>query len=183
MTEPTTLPDFLHEFLETAPFAVTLAGDLTEDRKRPLLAANERFWKLTGFPRQTAVGQDLSFMQSDTSQPRAVALFAERLAAYAPVEVVIRNCNVRGEVYDMLVSIMPLRDLPVPVFVAAHLGIDPMLGARAVTEHLAAVGEAFAALRDRQQAAGRALPPVEPFLAIDPARILRARLSTFSIPV
>ena len=94
--------------MDEAPVGITISDPAQEDN--PLIYANEAFERLTGYPRETVVGQNCRFLQGPDSSCEAVAEMARGIDAGETVSVEIVNYRADGETFWNEVTIAPLRD-------------------------------------------------------------------------
>jgi len=92
--------------MDEAPVGITIADARRIDY--PLIYANAAFEKLTGYTEAEALARNCDFLQSDESDPNAIAEMSRALSRDEPVSVEIQNYTRDGERFWNRVDIAPI---------------------------------------------------------------------------
>ncbi|MFD1913010.1 PAS domain-containing protein [Halodurantibacterium flavum] len=91
---------------ERSPVALTLADLDREDA--PLLLANDRFARLTGYGASEMIGKNCRFLQRPGENEQACADVRGAMESFREVQVVFRNYRKNGEQFDNLLFLHPI---------------------------------------------------------------------------
>lgn len=94
--------------MDEAPIGITIADASTADN--PLIFANDRFLKLTGYDADEVIGRNCRFLQGEETRSEPIARMGEAISAEEPVSVELRNYRKDGEMFWNRVTIAPLYD-------------------------------------------------------------------------
>ncbi|QTN25307.1 PAS domain S-box protein [Rhizobacter sp. AJA081-3] len=110
----------LQRAIETDSSVPIIVTDATRDDE-PIAYVNPAFERLTGYPREEALGRNCRFLQgADRNQP-ALAALREALAGEQPCTVVLSNRRRDGSEFLNELSVVPIRDAQGRVM--QHLGV------------------------------------------------------------
>ncbi len=76
----------------------------------PIVACNEAFMQLTGYPRAEIVGRNCRFLRGERTEPEQTAMLREAVAERRPVMVELINYKKDGTAFRNAVMIAPLFD-------------------------------------------------------------------------
>ncbi|MGQ4557419.1 PAS domain S-box protein [Halobellus sp. GM3] len=94
--------------VEAAPIGVTISDPTREDN--PLVFANERFRRLTGYSEAEVLGRNCRFLQGPDTNPETVAEIRAAIDAEEAITTEILNYRKDGEAFWNRVMIAPVRD-------------------------------------------------------------------------
>ena len=100
--------DLKERAMDEAPVGITISDPDREDN--PLIYANEAFERLTGYPRDAAIGDNCRFLQGEDSDPEGIAAMRTAVEEGKPVSVELVNYRRDGEPFWNEVTIAPLTD-------------------------------------------------------------------------
>jgi PAS domain S-box-containing protein len=92
--------------MDEAPVGITIADARRIDY--PLIYANAAFEELTGYTEAESLARNCDFLQSEDSDPNAIAEMSRALAREDPVSVEIQNYDKDGEQFWNRVDIAPV---------------------------------------------------------------------------
>lgn len=76
----------------------------------PIVACNEAFIALTGFPREEIIGRNCRFLRGERTEPEQTAMLREAVAESRPIMVELINYRKDGTAFRNAVMIAPLFD-------------------------------------------------------------------------
>ncbi len=94
--------------IDEAPIGVTIADPSREDL--PLIYINDAFERLTGYPKEEALGTNCRFLQGEGTDPEPVEAMREAIDEEEPVSVELRNYRKDGTEFWNGVDIAPIHD-------------------------------------------------------------------------
>jgi len=92
--------------MDEAPVGITISDPSQEDN--PLIYANEKFTSLTGYSTDEILGHNCRFLQSEDTDPEAVAEVRRAVAAAEPVSVELRNYRKDGTEFWNQLTVAPV---------------------------------------------------------------------------
>lgn len=92
----------------------------------PIVACNDAFIELTGYPREEILGRNCRFLRGDRTEPEQTAMLREAVAASRPVMVELINYRKDGTAFRNAVMIAPLFDEKgeLAYFLGSQMAID-----------------------------------------------------------
>lgn len=96
------------EVLDSVPVGVTIGDASRPDI--PVIYANERFERLTGWDRADTLGRNCRFLQGEDTDEDTVAAMAAAIDAGEPVSVEVRNYRPDGTEFWNQVELIPVTD-------------------------------------------------------------------------
>ena len=92
----------------------------------PIVACNEAFMQLTGYPRDEILGRNCRFLRGDRTEPEQTAMLREAVAESRPVMVELINYKKDGTAFRNAVMIAPLFDEKgeLAYFLGSQMAID-----------------------------------------------------------
>lgn len=92
----------------------------------PIVACNEAFMQLTGYPREEILGRNCRFLRGDRTEPEQTAMLREAVAESRPVMVELINYKKDGTAFRNAVMIAPLFDEKgeLAYFLGSQMAID-----------------------------------------------------------
>lgn len=134
--------------IRSAVAALDVGVSIADARQpdNPLIFVNRGFTRLTGYPRDEALGRNCRFLQGPETDPEPVADMRSAIDAGEPVQATLRNYREDGEPFWNRVTISPIRDgsgavshfVGIQEDVTHHRELGERLHVR---ERLAAVGQ------------------------------------------
>lgn len=107
---------------------------LTDARQtdNPIVACNEAFVALTGYPRDEIIGRNCRFLQGEHTDPRPTAILREAVAAGRPALAELLNYRRDGSTFRNAVMIAPLFDDggQVAYFLGSQMVVDDVAASR-----------------------------------------------------
>ncbi|WP_170083129.1 PAS domain S-box protein [Haloarcula rubripromontorii] len=94
--------------IDEAPIGITIADANQPDN--PLVYANDKFSKLTGYQEEDVVGQNIRFLQGESTEHSPVAEMRAAIDAEEPVTVELQNYRKDGTKFWNRVTIAPVTD-------------------------------------------------------------------------
>lgn len=94
--------------IDEAPIGVTIGDASREDV--PLIYINDAFERLTGYPKEEALGTNCRFLQGEGTDPEPVRAMREAIDREEPVSVELRNYRKDGTEFWNQVDIAPIHD-------------------------------------------------------------------------
>lgn len=76
----------------------------------PIVACNEAFMQLTGYPKEEILGRNCRFLRGERTEPQQTAMLREAVAESRPVMVELINYKKDGTAFRNAVMIAPLFD-------------------------------------------------------------------------
>ena len=94
-------------------------------RDNPVVFANDAFCRMTGYSREEVLGRNCRFLQGEQTDPAAVQIVREAVAACQPVEVDLRNHRKDGAPFWNRLQVAPVWDArgDVAYFFASQLDV------------------------------------------------------------
>lgn len=92
----------------------------------PIVACNEAFMQLTGYPKEEILGRNCRFLRGDRTEPEQTAMLREAVAESRPVMVELINYKKDGTAFRNAVMIAPLFDEKgeLAYFLGSQMAID-----------------------------------------------------------
>ena len=92
----------------------------------PIVACNEAFMQLTGYPKEEILGRNCRFLRGDRTEPEQTAMLREAVAQSRPVMVELMNYKKDGTPFRNAVMIAPLFDEQgeLAYFLGSQMAID-----------------------------------------------------------
>ncbi|MEN9924719.1 PAS domain-containing protein [Novosphingobium sp. NPDC080210] len=92
----------------------------------PIVACNEAFMQLTGYPKEEILGRNCRFLRGDRTEPEQTAMLREAVAGSRPVMVELINYKKDGTPFRNAVMIAPLFDEKgeLAYFLGSQMAID-----------------------------------------------------------
>ena len=92
----------------------------------PIVACNEAFMQLTGYPKEEILGRNCRFLRGDRTEPEQTAMLREAVAESRPVMVELINYKKDGTPFRNAVMIAPLFDEKgeLAYFLGSQMAID-----------------------------------------------------------
>ena len=92
----------------------------------PIVACNEAFMQLTGYPKEEILGRNCRFLRGDRTEPEQTAMLREAVADSRPVMVELINYKKDGTPFRNAVMIAPLFDEKgeLVYFLGSQMAID-----------------------------------------------------------
>ena len=92
----------------------------------PIVACNEAFMQLTGYPKEEILGRNCRFLRGDRTEPEQTAMLREAVAESRPVMVELINYKKDGTAFRNAVMIAPLFDEKgeLTYFLGSQMAID-----------------------------------------------------------
>lgn len=94
--------------LNDGAVGLTVAGPAFEGN--PIVAVNDAFERITGYPEDEVVGRNPRFLQGPDTEEAAVADLAEAIDIWKCVRVDLRNYRADGTPFENRVGLVPLED-------------------------------------------------------------------------
>lgn len=94
--------------LDEVPFGLTLSGPAYQDN--PIVYANQRFRRMTGYSLSELVGENPRLLQGPDTEPDPVGDLREALDIWEPVTVELSNYRADGSRFRNRVSLLPMED-------------------------------------------------------------------------
>jgi PAS domain-containing protein len=95
--------------VENLQYCVTLATARRDRPGFPLVYVNKAFEAATGYKREEIIGQNCSFLQSESTEQDQIDLMVQALATAQPVKVVLTNKRKdgTGSIFDKNLALSP----------------------------------------------------------------------------
>ncbi|MFP5395324.1 MAG: PAS domain-containing protein [Alphaproteobacteria bacterium] len=92
----------------------------------PIVACNEAFMQLTGYPKEEILGRNCRFLRGERTEPQQTAMLREAVAESRPVMVELINYKKDGTAFRNAVMIAPLFDEKgeLTYFLGSQMAID-----------------------------------------------------------
>lgn len=92
----------------------------------PIVACNDAFMQLTGYPKEEILGRNCRFLRGDRTEPEQTAMLREAVAESRPVMVELINYKKDGTAFRNAVMIAPLFDEKgeLTYFLGSQMAID-----------------------------------------------------------
>lgn len=92
----------------------------------PIVACNEAFMQLTGYPKEEILGRNCRFLRGDRTEPEQTAMLRAAVAESRPVMVELINYKKDGTAFRNAVMIAPLFDEKgeLAYFLGSQMAID-----------------------------------------------------------
>ena len=92
----------------------------------PIVACNEAFMQLTGYPKEEILGRNCRFLRGDRTEPEQTAMLREAVAQSRPAMVELINYKKDGTPFRNAVMIAPLFDEKgeLAYFLGSQMAID-----------------------------------------------------------
>ena len=115
----------------------------------PIVACNEAFMQLTGYPRAEIVGRNCRFLRGERTEPEQTAMLRDAVAERRPVMVELINYKKDGTAFRNAVMIAPLFDEAgeLAYFLGSQMEIDD----RGASRHARARGQVDGLSRRQRQ--------------------------------
>lgn len=112
------------ELISNSKVAAVVSDPRQKDN--PIVACNQAFMDLTGYPREEIVGRNCRFLRGDRTEPEQTAMLREAVAASRPVMVELINYKKDGTPFRNAVMIAPLFDAKgeLTYFLGSQMAID-----------------------------------------------------------
>lgn len=98
----------------------------------PIVACNEAFVQLTGYPREQILGRNCRFLRGERTEPAQTQMLRDAIAAQRPVMVELVNYRQDGTPFRNAVMIAPLFDADgeLEYFLGSQMAIDDSAASR-----------------------------------------------------
>lgn len=92
----------------------------------PIVACNEAFMQLTGYPKEEILGRNCRFLRGERTEPQQTAMLRDAVAESRPVMVELINYKKDGTAFRNAVMIAPLFDEKgeLTYFLGSQMAID-----------------------------------------------------------
>ncbi len=112
------------ESIHRSPIATIVTDKRQPDN--PIIAANEPFTKLTGYPTDEILGRNCRFLGGPATEPEARTALREAITAGQPIVVELTNYKKDGTAFRNAVMIAPVRDLAgnIILFVGSQMEVS-----------------------------------------------------------
>lgn len=98
----------LNAMIDNSPIAAVVSDPRQPDN--PIVACNEAFIALTGYPREEILGRNCRFLRGDDTEPELTAILRDGIRRQQPVMVEIRNYKRDGTPFRNAVMVAPIFD-------------------------------------------------------------------------
>ena len=112
------------ELISNSKVAAVVSDQRQKDN--PIVACNQAFMDLTGYPREEIVGRNCRFLRGERTEPEQTAMLREAVAESRPVMVDLINYKKDGTPFRNAVMIAPLFDAKgdLTYFLGSQMAID-----------------------------------------------------------
>ena len=112
------------ELISNSKVAAVVSDPRQKDN--PIVACNQAFMELTGYPREEIVGRNCRFLRGERTEAEQTAMLREGVAASRPVMVELINYRKDGSAFRNAVMIAPLFDEKgdLAYFLGSQMAID-----------------------------------------------------------
>ncbi|MBN8484999.1 MAG: PAS domain-containing protein [Sphingomonadales bacterium] len=112
------------ELISNSKVAAVVSDPRQKDN--PIVACNQAFMDLTGYPREEIVGRNCRFLRGERTEPEQTAMLREAVAESRPVMVELINYKKDGTPFRNAVMIAPLFDAKgdLTYFLGSQMAID-----------------------------------------------------------
>lgn len=112
------------ELISNSKVAAVVSDPRQKDN--PIVACNQAFMDLTGYPREEIVGRNCRFLRGERTEPEQTAMLREAVAENRPVMVELINYKKDGTPFRNAVMIAPLFDAKgdLTYFLGSQMAID-----------------------------------------------------------
>ncbi|NCU11703.1 MAG: PAS domain-containing protein [Sphingomonadaceae bacterium] len=112
------------ELISNSKVAAVVSDPRQKDN--PIVACNQAFMDLTGYPREEIVGRNCRFLRGERTEPEQTAMLREAVAESRPVMVELINYKKDGTAFRNAVMIAPLFDAKgdLTYFLGSQMAID-----------------------------------------------------------
>lgn len=112
------------ELISNSKVAAVVSDPRQKDN--PIVACNQAFMELTGYPREEIVGRNCRFLRGERTEPEQTAMLREAVAESRPVMVELINYKKDGTPFRNAVMIAPLFDAKgdLTYFLGSQMAID-----------------------------------------------------------
>jgi PAS domain S-box-containing protein len=112
------------ELISNSKVAAVVSDPRQKDN--PIVACNQAFMDLTGYPREEIVGRNCRFLRGDRTEPEQTAMLREAVADSRPAMVELINYKKDGTPFRNAVMIAPLFDAKgeLTYFLGSQMAID-----------------------------------------------------------
>lgn len=108
MAETATAPIGLSALIANSPVASVISNPRMQDN--PIIACNQAFIELTGYPEEEVVGRNCRFLAGPATEPRLSDMIREGVREKRPVLVEILNYKKDGTPFRNAVLVAPIFD-------------------------------------------------------------------------
>lgn len=98
----------LNAMIENSPIAAVISDPRMPDN--PIVACNDAFIALTGYPREEIIGRNCRFLRGDDTEPELTQTLRDGIRMQQPVMVEIRNYRKDGTPFRNAVMVAPIFD-------------------------------------------------------------------------
>lgn len=98
----------IHDIIDASPTAAVISDPRQADN--PIIACNEAFVRLTGFPREEIVGRNCRFLSGPDTEPELTQMLRDGIRRKQPVMVEILNYKKDGTPFRNAVMVAPIFD-------------------------------------------------------------------------
>ena len=138
------------EMINSSPTAAVISNPRLPDN--PIIACNDAFVELTGYPREEIIGRNCRFLRGEGTEPEKALILREGIWRHQPVMVEILNYKKNGTPFRNAVMVAPIFDAAgeLEYFLGSQVEIAENV-ARANEPRRSAAHDRVAALSSRQR--------------------------------
>lgn len=96
------------EMINSSPTAAVISNPRLPDN--PIIACNDAFVELTGYPREEIIGRNCRFLRGEGTEPEKALILREGIWRHQPVMVEILNYKKDGTPFRNAVMVAPIFD-------------------------------------------------------------------------
>jgi len=171
------IPDDAEKFLQESDVAITITCPRMDGH--PIVAANEHFCSLSGYPADEILGRNCRFLQGEATTDASLEGIRNAIADDREGQALIRNYRKSGEAFDNFLFIFPILggDLRTSFFIGSQFEIPESGWVPGLDKHVEQLAEGIGQINAMRKSSHRALIDTSKLASTTAKTILLSKIS------